>query len=82
MRKTIGLLSILLAAQLLLAVGMSFTGPDLAAVRPDTPLLAATPLKLATQLRKFWSACAATGTAAANAAASASFAMDAPKTLL
>ncbi len=39
MRKTIGLLSILLAAQLLLAVGMSFTGPDLAAVRPDTPLI-------------------------------------------
>jgi len=39
MRKTIGLLSILLVAQLLLAVGMSFTGPDLAALRPDTPLI-------------------------------------------
>jgi len=39
MRKTIGLLSILLAAQLMLAVGMSFTGPDLAAVRPNTPLI-------------------------------------------
>ena len=40
MRKTIGLLSVLLAAQLLLAVGMSFTGPDLTALRPDTPLIA------------------------------------------
>ena len=38
MRKMIGLLAVLLAAQLLLAVGLSYTGPDLAARRPDTPL--------------------------------------------
>jgi len=40
MQKTIGMLAVLLAAQLLLAVGMSFTGPNLAAHREDTPLLA------------------------------------------
>jgi hypothetical protein len=39
MQKTIGILAVLLAAQLALAVGMSFTGPNLAAQRPDTPLL-------------------------------------------
>ena len=38
MEKTIRLLVILLAAQLLLAVGMSFTGPNLAAAHPNTPL--------------------------------------------
>jgi len=40
MQKTIGMLAILLAAQLALAVGMSYTGPDLAPHRPDTPFLA------------------------------------------
>jgi hypothetical protein len=40
MEKTIRLLAILLAAQLLLAFGMSFTGPNLAAAHPHTPLLA------------------------------------------
>jgi hypothetical protein len=40
MQKTIGMLAVLLAAQLLLAVGMSFTGPNLAAHRQDAPLLA------------------------------------------
>lgn len=39
MQKTIGMLAILLAAQLVLAVGMSYTGPSLAMHRPDTPLL-------------------------------------------
>jgi hypothetical protein len=39
MQKIIGMLAVLLAAQLVLAVGMSFTAPDLTAVRPDTPLL-------------------------------------------
>jgi len=38
MEKTIRLLVILLAAQLLLAVGMSFTGPNLAAAHPNKPL--------------------------------------------
>ena len=40
MRKTIGILSVLLVAQLVLAASMKLTGPDLTAVRPDTPLLA------------------------------------------
>ena len=40
MQKTIGILAVLLVAQLVLAVGMSFTGPSLTAQRPDTPLLA------------------------------------------
>lgn len=39
MHKTIGMLAVLLAAQLVLAVGMSHTGPSLAMRRPDTPLL-------------------------------------------
>ena len=39
MQKTIGILAILLVAQVVFAVGMSFTGPSLTAVRPDTPLL-------------------------------------------
>jgi hypothetical protein len=39
MQKTIGLLAVLLAAQLALAVGMSLTGPELKAQQPDTPLL-------------------------------------------
>jgi len=39
MQKTIGLLIVLLAVQLSLAVGMSFTRPDLATLRSDTPLL-------------------------------------------
>lgn len=39
MQKTIGMLAILLTAQLVLAVGMSYTGPNLALHRPDTPLL-------------------------------------------
>jgi Domain of unknown function (DUF4340) len=39
MQKTIGVLTVLLGAQLLLAVAMSYTGPDLTAVRPDTPLI-------------------------------------------
>jgi len=39
MQKTIGMLAVLLAAQLVLAVGMSYTGPSLAMHRPDTPLL-------------------------------------------
>jgi hypothetical protein len=39
MEKTIRILAILLAAQLLLAVAMSFTGPNLAAAHPNTPLL-------------------------------------------
>ncbi len=39
MQKIIGMLAVLLAAQLLLAVGMSYTGPALAVHRPDTPLL-------------------------------------------
>jgi len=38
-QKTIGMLAVLLAAQLLLAVGMSYTGTSLAVHRPDTPLL-------------------------------------------
>lgn len=38
MQKMIGVLAVLLAAQLLLAVGLSYTGPDLAARSPDTPL--------------------------------------------
>jgi hypothetical protein len=40
MEKTIRVLAVLLAAQLLLAAGMRFTGPDLAAAHPHTPLLA------------------------------------------
>jgi hypothetical protein len=39
MQKTIGMLAVLLAAQLVLAVGMSYTGPSLAMHRPDTPLI-------------------------------------------
>lgn len=39
MHKTIGMLGMLLAAQLMLAVAMSFTGPSLTAQRPDTPLI-------------------------------------------
>jgi len=39
MQKTIGMLAVLLAAQLVLAVGMSHTGPSLTMHRPDTPLL-------------------------------------------
>jgi len=39
MRKTLGMLVILLAAQLVLAVGMSFTGPNLDAHRADAALL-------------------------------------------
>lgn len=39
MHKTIGLLGVLLTAQLVLAVGMSFTGPNLTGQRPDTPLI-------------------------------------------
>lgn len=39
MQKIIGMLAVLLAAQLVLAVGMSYTGPNLTAQRPDTPLL-------------------------------------------
>ena len=38
MEKTIRILAIVLVAQLLLAVGMSLTGPNLAAAHPDTPL--------------------------------------------
>jgi len=38
MEKTIRILSIVLVAQLLLAVGMSLTGPNLAAAHPNTPL--------------------------------------------
>jgi hypothetical protein len=38
MEKTIRILAIVLAAQLLLAVGMSLTGPNLAAAHPNTPL--------------------------------------------
>jgi hypothetical protein len=38
MEKTIRILSIVLVAQLLLAVGMSLTGPNLVAAHPDTPL--------------------------------------------
>ncbi len=40
MEKTIRILAILLGAQLLLTLAMSFTGPNLAAVHPNTPLLA------------------------------------------
>jgi hypothetical protein len=40
MEKTIRVLVVLLAAQLLLAAGMRFTGPNLAAAHPHTPLLA------------------------------------------
>jgi hypothetical protein len=40
MEKTIRVLAVLLAAQLLLAAGLTFTGPDLAAAHPHTPLLA------------------------------------------
>jgi len=40
MEKTIRVLVALLAAQLLLAAGMRFTGQDLAAAHPHTPLLA------------------------------------------
>nr|VFJ42921.1 MAG: protein of unknown function (DUF4340) [Candidatus Kentron sp. FM]VFJ43552.1 MAG: protein of unknown function (DUF4340) [Candidatus Kentron sp. FM]VFK05596.1 MAG: protein of unknown function (DUF4340) [Candidatus Kentron sp. FM] len=39
MNKTIGSLSLLLIAQILLAGALLFSGPDLAAVRPDTPLI-------------------------------------------
>ncbi|MGD8843367.1 MAG: DUF4340 domain-containing protein [Gammaproteobacteria bacterium] len=39
MQRTIGVLVFLLAAQLILAAAMSFTGPSLKAQRPDTPLL-------------------------------------------
>lgn len=39
MQKTLGILAGLLLAQLVLAIGMSFTGPNLAALPPDTPLL-------------------------------------------
>jgi hypothetical protein len=39
MQKTIGVLVILLAIQLSLAVGLNFTRPDLATVASDTPLL-------------------------------------------
>jgi len=39
MQKTIGILAGLLAAQLLLAVGLSYTGPSLAVHHPDTPIL-------------------------------------------
>ena len=39
MQKTMGMLGVLLAVQLVLAVSMSTTGPDLTAQRPDTPLL-------------------------------------------
>lgn len=38
MQKMIRYLGVLLAAQLLLAIAMSHTGPDLVARRPDTPL--------------------------------------------
>ena len=38
MQKTIGILAVLLAAQLVLAVSLSFTTPDLSAAKPDTPL--------------------------------------------
>jgi hypothetical protein len=38
MEKAIRLLAILLGAQLLLALGLSFTGPNLAAAHPNTPL--------------------------------------------
>ena len=39
MKKTIRNLGILLVAQLALAVTLLFSGPDLASIRPDTPLL-------------------------------------------
>ena len=39
MQKTIGVLVVLLAVQLSLALGMSFSRPDLATARSDTPLL-------------------------------------------
>jgi len=39
MQKTIGILSVLLAAQLALALGVSLTGPALTAHRPNTPLI-------------------------------------------
>ncbi len=39
MQKKIGMLAVLLAVQLVLAVAMSFTGPSLEAHRPDTALL-------------------------------------------
>lgn len=39
MNRTLGMLAALLAAQLVLAVAMSFSGPDLSAHRPDTPLV-------------------------------------------
>ena len=39
MQKTIGMLAVLLVAQVMLTIGMSFTGPNLTAVKPDTPLL-------------------------------------------
>ncbi|MGD2073401.1 MAG: DUF4340 domain-containing protein [Gammaproteobacteria bacterium] len=39
MQKTIAMLAVLLVAQLALAVGMSLTGPELSASRPDTPLV-------------------------------------------
>jgi len=39
MNKTIQFLSVLFVAQLLLAGVLLFLAPDLAAVRPDTPLL-------------------------------------------
>ena len=38
MEKTIRILAIVLVAQLLLAVGMSLTGPNLVAAHPNTPL--------------------------------------------
>lgn len=40
MTKTIRLLALLLGAQLLLAAGLHFTGPDLAATAAQTPILA------------------------------------------
>lgn len=39
MKRNIRYLGILLVAQLVLAVALFFSGPDLVAVRPDTPLL-------------------------------------------
>ena len=38
MQKTIGILAVVLAAQLVLAVSLSFTAPDLSAAKPDTAL--------------------------------------------
>jgi hypothetical protein len=39
MQKTLGVLTVLLAAQVLLAVAMNLAGPDLTAVKPDTALV-------------------------------------------